>query len=110
MPDWNKVIKGLEVCTGSFHKHSCSECPYYNDCERKPNRPKHFLLIDVLALLKAQEPIKPVLKRFKLGFHTDAVRIEPCCGGCGHKLETWYKHCPECGRAVKLDGLFGEGD
>lgn len=55
-----------------------------------------------LKTLKAQEPLKPVLKKIRIGLHTDAVRIEPYCGGCGHKLEAWYKYCPACGRAVRL--------
>lgn len=100
MPDLEKVVKALECCANG---NQCTgKCPYdelgdtWNDCV-------HLLLRDARALLKEQEPLKPVLKKIRLGFHTDAVRIEPCCGGCGHKLEAWYKYCSYCGRAVKLE-------
>ena len=75
MPDKEKVIKGLEVCTGSFREHSCSECPYYNDCERRPNRPKHFLLIDAQSILKAQNEVIDDL--LKVGYPHDFQREEP---------------------------------
>lgn len=108
MADKEKVIKGLECCTadlGIYHKdHFCDMCPYKShDPEITFCFNQNDLMRDALELLKAQEPLKPVLKQFKLGFHTDAVRIEPCCGGCGRKLETWYKYCSYCGRAVKWD-------
>lgn len=57
---------------------------------------------DALALLKAQEPMKPVVD-------IDTWK----CGNCGHVLEhqqllgdnvlfhEQYNYCPECGRAVK---------
>lgn len=100
MPDLEKVIYSIERCICHV-PDACRDCAYdaghpYNECVE-------LLLRDALGLLKAQEPLKPVIKQFKLGFHTDAVRIEPCCGGCGRKLETGYKYCPECGRAVKRD-------
>lgn len=96
MPDLEKVIKALEICY--TFGHNCTEFPLFSedDCNDR-------LVRDAIAMLKAQEPVKPVLKRIRLGFHTDAVHIEPCCGGCGHKLETWYKYCSYCGRAVKWD-------
>lgn len=48
-----------------------------------------------LALLKAQEPVKPTWKN---GY--------PLCGECGYKLH-WIielnNYCPNCGRAVKWE-------
>lgn len=101
MPDLEKVIKGLECAVvGITSNEECSKCAYQ---PYRFGRCKWDVMADALELLKEQEPLKPVLKQFKLGFHTDAVRIEPCCGGCGRKLETWYKYCSYCGRAVKWD-------
>lgn len=60
-----------------------------------------------LALLKAQEPVEPILD-------IDEWK----CGSCGHALEyqellgdnvlfhEQYNYCPECGRMVKLDDLI----
>ena len=57
-----------------------------------------------IALLKAQEPVKPVVD-------IDTWK----CGNCGHTLEhqellgdnvlfhEQYNFCPECGRAVKWE-------
>ena len=57
-----------------------------------------------IALLKAQEPVKPVVD-------IDTWK----CGNCGHTLEhqellgdnvlfhEQYNYCPECGRAVKWE-------
>lgn len=62
------------------------------------------LIADALELLKAQEPVKPVVD-------IDTWK----CGNCGHALEhqqllgdnvlfhEQYNYCPECGRAVKWD-------
>lgn len=60
--------------------------------------------MDALDLLKAQEPVKPVVD-------IDTWK----CGNCGHTLEhqellgdnvmfhEQYNFCPECGRAVKWE-------
>lgn len=92
MPDREKVIKGLEEVI--------AEAVY-------PDRPRKFMMPlelaeDALALLKAQEPVKPVVD-------IDTWK----CGNCGHTLEhqqllgdnvlfhEQYNYCPECGRAAK---------
>lgn len=58
----------------------------------------------IIALLKAQEPVKPVMD-------IDTWK----CGNCGHTLEyqellgdnvlfyEQYNYCPGCGKAVKWD-------
>lgn len=104
MTELEKVIKGLECCIGSGIEDTpgCEDCPY-NDmgdtCERI--RP---LYEDAIALLKAQEPVKPVVD-------IDTWK----CGNCGHTLEhqellgdnvllhECYNFCPECGRKVKWE-------
>lgn len=51
MPDREKVIKGLEICS---HPGGCrSECPYY---EKEGAECSYWLLKDALELLNEQEP------------------------------------------------------
>lgn len=95
-----KVIRGLECCAVGAE---CDHCPYstmnktgYEGC--------YQMHIDALALLKAQEPVEPVVD-------IDTWK----CGNCGHTLEhqqllgdnvlfhEQYNFCPECGRAVKWE-------
>lgn len=100
MVDREKVIKGLECCARE-DIGDCYNCPYesihgpYCDIE---------MMRDALAMLKAQEPVKPVVD-------IDTWK----CGNCGHTLEhqellgdnvlfhEQYNFCPECGRAVKWE-------
>lgn len=104
MVDREKVIKGLVWCMNE--KHDCYRekgCPYENEGEDIGC--KYALHRDALALLKAQEPVKPVVD-------IDTWK----CGNCRHTLEhqellgdnvlfhEQYNYCPECGRAVKWDG------
>jgi len=94
MMDREKVINGLEEVI--------AEAVY-------PDRPRKFMMPlelaeDALALLKAQEPVKPVVD-------IDTWK----CGNCGHVLEhqqllgdnvlfhEQYNYCPECGRKVKWE-------
>lgn len=78
MPDREKVIKVLE---GS----------YKNSVLR--HNGELVTVTEILALLKAQEAVKPTWKN---GY--------PLCGECGFKLH-WIieqnNYCPECGRKVK---------
>lgn len=101
MADLENVIYDIERCICHV-PDACKDCSKYGG--DNAIRCMEELLTDALELLKAQEPLKPVLKKIRLGFHTDAVRIEPCCGGCGHKLDILYRYCPYCGRAVELNG------
>lgn len=86
-----KVIKGLKLCvvTGDF----CGECPYdgMESCIEK-------LHDDTLALLKAQNPVKP-----------NKLNDTYWCGKCGRFLcntgkvaKTFF--CTECGTEVNWDG------
>ena len=96
-----KVIKGLECCmSGQPDGLGCSRvpCPYnqFEDCEGILHR-------DALALLKAQEPVKPMLAR---GWYW--------CGGvgCRNSLTSARdddspvrkpNYCEKCGRPVKWE-------
>ena len=94
-----KVTNGLECCKIPFTKCYNGGCPYFENegCKAR-------LKGDALELLKAQEPVKPVLD------------IDTwTCGNCGHTLEhqkllgdnvllhEQYDYCPMCGKKVKWE-------
>ena len=91
MPDREKVTKGLEH---EIARTNIVDLEWL-DCVEVS------LLRDTLALLKAQEPVKPYTKR-------DGRTTFFLCGGCNEPLciaKDSYKpkHCPECGREVKWE-------
>lgn len=113
MPDREKVIKALQQCVGYEDVDNKYTCIY--DGDTNPNCPyggtggngvscMTKMMRDALALLKAQEPVEPVVD-------IDTWK----CGNCGHTLEhqellgdnvlfhEQYNFCPECGRAVKWE-------
>jgi hypothetical protein len=58
---------------------------------------------DAIALLKAQEPVKPYAVYSE---HTGTKWL--VCGACDEPMnkvrdETWSNYCPNCGRAVKWE-------
>lgn len=87
MADRNKAIRILEGSYKNFVLRHNGELLTVNE---------------LIALLKAQEPVEPMLD-------VDEWR----CGNCGHKLEhqellgdnvlfhEQYNYCPDCGRKVK---------
>ena len=83
MPDKEKVINGLLsiVSDDWMWEHA----DYYAS-----------IATDALALLKEQEPVKPIIERTHTGFW-------PLCGVCEGALMAQGKFCPHCGRAVKWD-------
>ena len=96
MTDREKVIKGLECCTGYCDEET--GCPYYGDeeafeCEERLRK-------DAIALLKAQEPVEPTI-----GGDADG----PCrnwwhqCGKCKEAIDYHDKYCRNCGQAVKWE-------
>ena len=106
MPDFEKVIKGLECCTATIR--ICAPCPpgcpYREKCMGGGNGVFFDLMKDALELLKAQEPVKAVADG------EDSYM----CNNCGTVIgwaewepggieEVKYKFCPECGRAVKWE-------
>jgi hypothetical protein len=92
MPDVKEVVNGLEMS----YKYSNVN----DDNTLVPQQ----LVLDTLAILKAQEPVKPKL-----------IGIYYVCGQCGmrtvgqRKVQTndilkISNYCPDCGRPVKWDG------
>lgn len=103
MPDIEKVINGIEACLPS-HDPECDLCPY----DSIDRRCRAKLRDDVMALLKAQEPIAPIQGA------DDQDEDIFCCGSCGAvvgetflgppgECEVRDNYCPECGRAVKWE-------
>ena len=79
-----KVIEGLEM---SYR--------YANVDEDNTLVPQQ-LVLDALALLKAQEPMLVVSK--------DTNEIIGDCPRCGRHVIHWHnKYCAECGQAVKWE-------
>ena len=89
-----KVIKDLKYLHDVLH-WSLTECEQDTMIRRN-------ITAEAIALLKAQDPVKPVVD-------IDTWK----CGNCGHTLEhqellgdnvlfhEQYNFCPECGRPVK---------
>lgn len=96
MPDREKVIMALEkgIATAEAIEAIAGGFVYITNGVAR----------NALELLKAQEPVKPVVD-------IDTWK----CGNCGHTLEhqellgdnvlfhEQYNHCPECGKKVKWD-------
>ena len=84
MPDREKAIRGLIVCSGDGE--CCDRCPYQGEeyCTDAVMR-------DALELLREQEPVKP--------FHecTDGLYPRTLISN------KYFVFCPYCGRKVKWD-------
>lgn len=103
MPDRDKVIKGLEVCTkdipmsNAVHKDDlCKECPYYN-AKYSYCWNQIVMMRDALALLKEQEAVEPTIDEYG----------NKRCGYCGHKLQSIADldlFCCKCGKPVLWEG------
>jgi hypothetical protein len=93
MRDREKVIKGLECCVNDLGE--CDFCPY--DEGRGKLACGKNLYSDAIALLKAQEPVKPIP-----GLWDRDIQLF-ICGECGGEIGAGgiAKYCFHCGRAVK---------
>lgn len=92
-----KVIKGLECCL-TDSPSICEGCPYLETgCLDDIRHFKHDILLDCLALLKAQEPIAPVEEKRRGGYFR--------CGNCNARVSKVFedKYCSQCGRPVKWE-------
>ena len=105
MIDREKVIKAVE-CRRNVHKRCGNPCEQIGDCEyaiwaRDSDSEPYYpyccdierLCEDALALLREQEPVKPIERS---GFWY--------CGNCRYALMTNHqKFCSDCGQAVKWE-------
>lgn len=88
-----KVIKGLQIC-----KEDSKLCFGESECGYQSYFPRCWITLagDAFALLKAQEPVKPL--RTNIG----SVRENYLCGECGGSFfRNKVNFCPWCGKAVK---------
>lgn len=93
--DKEKVLQALEHCDLCSDMPNCPGCAYL----REPDCMEH-LKRDIIALLKAQEPVEPILD---IRHGKSMWR----CGSCSTALQPNQIHtkfCFNCGRAVKWDG------
>lgn len=101
------VIKALELCTSKIETRTrvpCEICPYHNEKYHGVNGDgccnMRSLQRDMLALLKAQEPVEPIFERI---FMSDIEIYD--CGKCGTSIgaKGITKYCMKCGQAVKWE-------
>ena len=103
MPDREKVIKGLEICSDCGFCESIKKfdlrCPYRNNDGKGCDRSQ--LLMDAIALLKEQEAVEPLPQNSNGWVRTIKLWY---CGACHSKISRrTSKYCPNCGRAVNWD-------
>ena len=97
-----KVIKGLEKLNENsgcieINSNGCKTCPYDS-----VNRCCGQIIGDAIALLKAQEPVKPKYVEFEdTGLTWEKYEVATC-GKCGALLGDAL-YCPMCGQAVKWE-------
>ena len=96
MNELEKIIKKLEYTIQCGPHFSGGE---YGD-EYEYSRISQNTLKDILTLLKAQEPMKPVFSR--IIDHDIAIYK---CGACGKEIGAdCVIFCPHCGRKAKWNG------
>lgn len=102
MTNREKVIKGLEYCaTNRLRREDCEamDCVYL---DIESHGCIHQIIRDALALLKAQEPVKPI--SCKSYIHTEPIAFDYECPICMTGIMRNWVACPNCGQAVKWDG------
>ena len=100
MDKYKKVIKGLECC-GAKPLPKCEACPYAY-AEEGTCFTMDKMHGEALALLKAQEPVKP-----EIGGNTNGTIGTTwfyICGACNRAIDHSDKFCRHCGREVQWDG------
>lgn len=106
MADLEKVIKGLELCLANIDREGCpEECPYYEACLKYENYAVFQpMMKDALELLKAQEPLKPIIEQ-EMDDICSCIDNVAYCGNCGAQIgRLKQNYCSNCGKAVKWDG------
>ena len=97
MPDREKVnvFDAFRICI-TEGKCTNTDCPYEYQCELIRNGQLQFiqipkvLALDVLALLKEQEAVEPIVST-----------AEQRCGHCNKVIEMdGWKACPWCGKMI----------
>ena len=100
--DKDKVIKGIEICSG-ITKESNEECPYWKalDMGCKSATCISTMMMEARTLLKRQDKTGRWVKM--TGMMPPEYHGHYECSECGwhgkayDRIETRFKHCPECG-------------
>ena len=99
MPDREKVIKALELCSDKTALFVCNQCPYDGTGE-EGSCDMEQLCADALALLKEQEA---VFKPHYIDEHGKHFICGVECSACHREISSTYHYCPYCGRSVKWE-------
>lgn len=67
----------------------------YSNVDEENTLVPQNLVIEIIALLKAQEPVRPILDSRAIEFYR--------CGQCNEPIDRCDNYCWSCGRAVKWD-------
>ena len=97
MNDRERVIKGLEKCK----RNECDDCTEKGASQAPWDCPAYDDFVDsALALLKAQEPIKPTINEYGEAYCIcgENVGIIP---SSKNLPSIRSKYCPECGRRME---------
>lgn len=90
MPDREKVIEAYECCKNSFDR-ICEKCPYEKDCYH--DGMPMFVIEKMVALLKEQEAVEPILIREGRNKNYNDYVCPRCVNGVVYKKN----YCSECG-------------
>lgn len=102
MADRERVIYDLERCTCHV-PDACRDCSKYNADGVSTLTCMESLMSDVLELLKAQEPLEPVIKQ-EMDDVTSCIDNIAYCGNCGYKLgRLRVNYCENYGKAAKWE-------
>ena len=97
--DREKVIKGLEACTGEKNDCAGHTCPYWDYDEDAGCRIR--MELDALAMLKEKDTVKP--KKTK-GYNPPMYTLyEYECEKCNSVMMNKQPFCMGCGRRVIWD-------
>lgn len=95
------IIRALENCNAP---EKCRDCPW-EECEKPDCKHSDYpdeLIAHAIALLKAQEPVKP-LKMAVDFVHKEPVVFSYECPVCMCGLQRYWVACPICGTGVRFE-------
>lgn len=92
-----RMIELLETEKECVLRNASGECNRYcAGCDLLQDDTKlHEMYTEVIALLKAQEPVEPTLRGGIGGYWY--------CGACNYQISRGDKFCRYCGQAVKWE-------
>lgn len=90
----HRMVELLEIEMECVRRNGCGECNRAcHICDLlQDDTELHEMYAEVIARMKAQEPVEPV---YELGITR--------CGQCNNEIDKYGgdNYCPNCGRAVK---------